>query len=165
MRAQRLFARAAVLTLTVGMAACEDDDDGTDPDPEVLAFRATMNGANERPNPITTAGTGTATFTINDAETSANWSVTVSGLTSNINNAHIHLGNASVAGSVIILLGGFPSATSGTWSGTITNATALGLGISWPSLLTLIRNGETYVNVHTVNNGGGEIRGQLVPAT
>jgi len=33
----------------------------------------------------------------------------------------------------------------------------------WDSLLSLIRSGNAYVNVHTRVFGGGEIRGQLVP--
>ena len=162
MKARHLFALAA-LALTAGAVACEDDDDdnGTGPDEE-LEFRATLNGANEKPNPVTTNGTGTATFTLNEAETSATWSVTATGLTSNITNAHIHIGNTNSAGAVIVQLGGFPTATSGTWSGTITSATPL-TGVSWTSLINLIRNGDAYVNVHTVNNGGGEIRGNLVP--
>jgi hypothetical protein len=35
------------------------------------------------------------------------------------------------------------------------------LGISFSSLIDLMRNGDTYVNVHTANNPNGEIRGQL----
>jgi len=167
MKARHLFALAA-LALTAGMVACDDDDDdnGTGPDAE-LAFTATLTGANEKPNPVSPAGTGTATFTLNEAETSATWSITVSGMTSNIANAHIHLGNANIAGGVIVqLLGASPFPITGpaaTWSGTITSSTSLLLGLSWSSLIDLIRNGDAYVNVHTLVNGSGEIRGQLVP--
>jgi hypothetical protein len=165
MRARQLFALAA-LVLTAGMVACEDDDDnGTGPD-EDLAFSATMNGANEKPNPVTTAGTGTATFTLNEAETSAVWQITVSAMSSNITNAHIHLGNANTPGGVIVQLQGatpFPlTGPAQTWSGTLTSGSPLSLGLSWASLIDLIRNGDAYVNVHTVTNGPGEIRGQLV---
>ena len=159
MRARHLFA-LVTLALTAATAACEDDD-GTGPDPD-HEFAAAMNGANEKPAAVSPAGTGTATFTLNEAETSATWSVTATGMTSNINNAHIHLGNSSVAGGVIVQLGGFPTATSGTWSGTLDSSAALLLGLSWNSLIDLIRNGDAYVNVHTVNNPGGEIRGQLI---
>jgi hypothetical protein len=156
----------AVLVLTAGMVACDDDDDGTGPDAD-LAFSSTMNGANERPNPVTTNGTGTATFTLNATETSAAWQITVTSMSSNITNAHIHLGNANTAGGVIVQLAGatpFPlTGPAQTWSGTLTSTTALSLGLSWQSLIDLIRNGDAYVNVHTVNFGAGEIRGQLVP--
>jgi hypothetical protein len=162
MKARHLFA-LVTLALTAGMVACEDDDDnGTGPDEE-LAFSATMNGANEKPNAVTTGGTGTATFTLNEAETSATWSITVTGLTSTITNAHIHIGNNLNAGAVIVQLPGWPATgTSGTWSGTLTSGSTLS-GISWDSMLRLIRNGDAYVNVHTTNFGGGEIRGNLVP--
>jgi hypothetical protein len=169
MKARHLFALVA-LALTAGMVACEDDD-GTGPD-EDLAFTATMNGANEKPNAVTTTGAGTATFELNDAETSAEWTITIPSatpLTSNITNAHIHLGNANVSGGVIVLLPPSPTtsfpilATSSMWSGTITSSTSLLLGLSWSSLIDLIRNGDAYVNVHSANFPSGEIRGQLVP--
>ena len=50
-------------------------------------------------------------------------------------------------------------------AGTITNATALSLGLSFPSLIALMRTGDVYVNVHTTNNPAGEIRGQLQAAS
>jgi hypothetical protein len=160
-----MFALAAALVLTAGMVACEDDEDdnGTGPD-EDLEFSATLSGASEVPA-VTTNGTGTATFTLNEAETSADWNINVSGLTSAITNAHIHQGRAGVApsGNVIVQLPGWPTTgNSGNWGGTITSSTVLALGLSWPSLVDLIRNGDVYVNVHTVNNGPGEVRGQLV---
>jgi hypothetical protein len=44
--------------------------------------------------------------------------------------------------------------TSGTLSGTVT--------LIDPQLEALL-GGLTYVNIHTANNGGGEIRGQILP--
>src|SRR5207244_13444336 len=64
-----------------------------------------------------------------------------------------------------------PAATSGTVTGTITkpntgvvNPTApLGDGgtMTYDDLLTFMRNGNTYVNVHTTRFGAGELRGQV----
>jgi hypothetical protein len=31
------------------------------------------------------------------------------------------------------------------------------------ALINGIENGQSYFNIHTINNGGGEIRGQLAP--
>ena len=98
MKARHLFALAA-MTLTVG--ACDDDDDDVTGPGGALEFTATLSGANEVPV-VSQAGSGTATFTLNEAETSMNWSVTVSGMTSNITNAHIRLGRAGVAGGVVV---------------------------------------------------------------
>jgi len=48
-------------------------------------------------------------------------------------------------------------------SGTITAANIVGpmLGSSMADLIDAITAGNTYVNVHTVVNPGGEIRGQI----
>ena len=43
-------------------------------------------------------------------------------------------------------------ATSGTLAGTVTLSA---------TQLDMLLSGQAYVNVHTVNNGGGEIRGQI----
>jgi hypothetical protein len=143
----------------MAVLACDDDEDvivGLD---EANAFAVNMTGAKERPNAVTPSGSGTATFTLNETETSLTYSISVSNMTSNITLAHIHLGNASTAGGIIIQL--TTPVNNGTVTGTITNTTALGLGLSFGSLVDLIRNGDAYVNVHTSNNPNGEIRGQL----
>jgi CHRD domain len=67
-----------------------------------------------------------------------------------------------------------PPASGGTVSGTFTpnelqNAGGRGLGPGtgagnereWDELIAAIKVGHTYANVHTVNFGGGEIRGQI----
>ena len=155
-----------------GAIACDDDDDGpTVPAAEV--FTASLNGANERPTPRTTPATGTATFSFR--RDTLTWTITLS----NINNvvaAHIHIGDATVAGGIIQNLLTTPSNTSITGLVTRSTFTAPGApnqGITFDNLLDLMRNGGAYVNVHT-NDGtaptdtgpgdfpGGEIRGQIV---
>src|SRR5438309_4765840 len=61
-------------------------------------FVAQLNGANETPQPISTSATGTATFTRNGGTVTYNVSAT--GLSSNANNAHIHIGPPGQTGSV-----------------------------------------------------------------
>jgi hypothetical protein len=141
----------------LAVAACEDDDPIV-PEP-ARSFTVTMTGLKERPNPVSPAGNGTATFTLDDAETTLSYTVTVASMTSTITAAHIHLGNANVSGSVIVAL--TTPINGQTVTGTITNQSTLGLGLSFPSLVDLIRNGDTYVNVHTSTNPAGEIRGQI----
>jgi hypothetical protein len=140
--------------------ACEDDSTG----PELERnFTATLAGTNERPM-VTTNATGSATFTLNEAETELSYSITVQNLSSALTpgGAHIHLGNPeTMLGTVIVGLPVLPVNNS-TVTGTIQSSATLSLGLSWASLIDLIRNENTYVNVHTTNHPGGEIRGQLV---
>jgi hypothetical protein len=53
------------------------------------------------------------------------------------------------------LAGWNPSASSGGFNGTVTLTSVQA---------TQLQNGRFYLNFHTSSNGGGEIRGQLVPA-
>jgi hypothetical protein len=152
------------LALVAPLVAVACDDGVVEPEP-TRSFVVNMTGAKERPNAISPAGTGIATFTLNEAETQLDYSISVLGMTSNITASHIHLGNATTAGGIIIGLS--TPVNGGTVTGSVSSSAALGLGLSWASLLDLIRNGDTYVNVHTSNNPSGEIRGQLeiVPAS
>jgi hypothetical protein len=142
----------------LAVVGCDDDDDPAGVVPE-RNFVVTMTGLNERPNPVSPAGNGTATFTIDDAETTISYTIAVASMTSTITASHIHLGNANVSGSVIIPL--TTPVNGQTVNGTITAASTFQLGLSLPSLIALMRTGDVYVNVHTSNNTGGEIRGQI----
>ena len=153
-------------------AAC-DDDPATPADNDPLEFSATLNGAAERPDPVDTDATGTATFTVTrgsttgydpDASgpTTVTYSVSVDGLSGAAGMAHIHgpAGVSAAAGPIVTLpvistnITGPILAGSFTTTGTAT--------VSMDSLLVLMRNGNAYINVHTVANPDGEIRGQIV---
>jgi carbon monoxide dehydrogenase subunit G len=118
------------------------------------AFTPTLTGAQEVP-PVVTAGTGAANLSINPATGAVSGTVTFSGLSSNATLAHIHEGAAGANGGVAIGLTGGAGGTSGTWTvpagSTLTTAQ-----------LNLLRADGLYLNLHSVNNGGGEIRGQLI---
>lgn len=116
-------------------------------------YTATLNGANERPNPVTPAGTGSATIDIigNELKYDVSWS----GLTSAATAGHIHgRADANTATGVLQGFTGVSGATGGTTGTVLVNQATLGA----------IVDGMAYVNIHSVNNGGGEIRGQLAPA-
>jgi len=113
---------------------------------------ATLNAASEVP-PTVSSGTGTALMNI--VSNKLTYVVTYTNLTSSANLGHIH-GPASPTGTAGVLIG-FPN-PSGT-SGTISSSAIL----TSAQLFDII-TGQTYANVHTVNNGGGEIRGQLYPS-
>ena len=162
MSRQTVSLLAAVLVLAAG--ACNEDS--TTPS-EPTSFAATLTGAAERPNAVTTTATGSATVTIDEAASSMAFTVNVTGIT-NVIAAHIHVGRSDVAGPIVVnLLSAAPPAgvINGSLStGTITQASiATGVPITFGSLVALMRKGDLYVNVHTQANAAGEIRGQLTP--
>ena len=123
---------------------------------------------------ILTNGTGKLRVVVD--QNSASYSLTYSGLTSNVLQAHLHFGKVHVAGGIYAFLctnlGNGPSGTpacpaaGGTVTGTLTaasirpvptqNITAGNFG----ALLAALGSDTTYVNVHTKNFPSGEIRGQ-----
>lgn len=171
----------ALVVVTLGatgvLASCSNNDNNSTA-PQAETFRATLNGANERPTPRTTPGTGTADFTFRGD--TLRWVVQLANMT-NVTASHIHIGDANTAGGILLpLTPGTSGVNSNRIEGFVTRAgyTLPGSpnqGVTFDSLLTLMRVGDkTYVNVHTnntandpTNNTGagdfpaGEIRGQL----
>lgn len=148
--------------LLVGAAACSDDETG--PDLETN-FAATLTGAAERPNPVTTTATGTSTVTINDANSTITFNVTVNNLLSPT-MAHIHVGSTSQDNPVFALSLLATAPATGVFTGALAAGTAAGSSVvggeTFATLAAAIRSGNAYINVHTVANPGGELRGQLV---
>jgi hypothetical protein len=162
--------RVAIPALLPAMAACGDNGPSAS---AATSFTATLTGAEEVP-PVTTPATGSATFSVSGGQIT----YTVNG--TNVQNAvlaHIHVNPTGVNGLVRLDLCGtgapqpacasFPASTGVVATGT--NGTAL--GITFDSLLSAMRTGGAYVNVHTSAAGctpgdqgcnpGGEIRGQI----
>ena len=144
------------------VAACDDDDDngGTEPETE---FEATLSGANEVP-PVSTTASGSATLTVEGSEIV--YRVDVAGL-ENVLISHIHVAPEGENGDVHMNLCNTEDTPdcATTSTGVLVEATN-GLtqnGITFDSLLSAIRAGNAYVNVHTTQNQGGEIRGQITP--
>lgn len=116
-------------------------------------FKADLKGSSEVP-PNTTAGTGSATVTLDSATDKVTWTLTFSGLTGAATAAHIHgPAPAGKNAGVLIWLSekGKPAASPLSGSGTLTAAQAADL-----------MSGQCYINIHTAAHPGGEIRGQLV---
>ena len=130
---------------------------GQIPAAQKLQFVARLNGANERPTPITTPGQGAATLVLDNNQLKLN--LNYYGLTGAPTMAHIH-GPATTEQATGVLVGidslavNPPLAASGRYSGTLTLTSA--------QILNLL-DGLTYLNIHTGLNGSGEIRGQITP--
>lgn len=123
-------------------------------------FSAELTTEAEVPPPAGSDGSGSATATINEDD-SVDYEVQYQDLTGAPVAAHIHYGEVGVAGPVILTLAQGDS----PFSGTLTEADftpAEGGPQTYAEALDAIRDGMTYVNVHTEANGAGEIRGQLL---
>jgi hypothetical protein len=137
-----LAALAALFTLGLGTPASA----------EVHSLYAVLTGNQEVP-PVASSGTGNCWITLDDVTGAVTVSGSFTGLTSTATAAHIH-GPAApgMLGGILVTL----TETGGT-SGTIS-----GGGTLSPANVAAMLAGNTYINVHTLNFGGGELRGQAL---
>jgi hypothetical protein len=106
------------------------------------------------------------------------FSLSYNNMSSSVVQAHIHFGASRTNGGVMVFLCGGPKPAcpaSGTITGTLTAADVSTLpatngdsvvpqGIQpgdLAAMISAIRSGNTYINVHTTNFPNGEIRGQV----
>jgi len=116
-------------------------------------FTGNLTSAQEVP-PNTSTASGFGRVTLNDAGTQIAVSVYYSGLTSGVTAGHIH-GPAAPGANGPVLFNLNP--TTGVTSGSVVNAT---FAVTAQQVADL-KAGLMYFNIHTANNTGGEIRGQL----
>lgn len=133
---------------------------------QTFTFTADLNGGNEVPGVVTGAG-GTATVTLNATTNTITWVIDVYNLPTGVTAGHIHVGSPGVGGPTVINFTVVTNTSndfriSGSAVATdLTVRAAQGIG-SFDDLKQAMLNGDTYVNIHTQANGGGEIRGPLV---
>ena len=138
---------------------------GTGASTQSKHFDAKLSGKNEVP-PKDTKATGTATFNVIGTN-SISYEVNVKDMQM-VTAAHIHQGKAGENGPVLVTLYNNPTPsamTNGLLSKGIITATNLEgplVGMQVKDLISMIRSGNTYANVHTTANPMGEIRGQIV---
>ena len=114
-------------------------------------FYAYLSGAQEVPA-VATSATGYARVFINETTGQLNFTVVFNNLSSNQIASHIHAPAPLGATVGVAINFGAVGGTSGTISGSTTVT---------PTQLAQIRQHLGYVNVHSANFTGGEIRGQL----
>jgi hypothetical protein len=140
------------------------------------AERATLTSFGEVPT-LSTTGGGTFQASINTTTDRIRYTLDYSSLTTPVQQAHIHLGRTATVGGISAFLcsnlDGAPAGTPacprnrGSVSGVITAADVIGptaqaLGVGhFNELVTALRAGAAYVNVHTDRFPSGEIRGQV----
>ena len=171
MREKLLFATAAIFTLTATAATmCAQGS------PQRGLLRANLEPLNQVPSVLTNSA-GSFEAQVN-SDGSISFSLSYSNMSSSVAQAHIHFGASRTNGGVMVFLcGGAKPACpdSGTVTGTITAAdvsvlpatntdSVIPQGIQpgdLAAVLSAIRSGNTYVNVHTANFPNGELRGQV----
>jgi len=129
-------------------------------------YTFSLNGQQERPTPTPSAGYGSGFVSIDRDQSNAYFDLTWGGLTGPAQMGHFHTGLSSQPGPVVFALTPFfssttaPTATAaGFW-----NATNPAPNDANPFLLkrsVQFRKDSMYVNLHTAQYPGGEIRGQV----
>jgi hypothetical protein len=117
----------------------------------------TLDTAQEVPAPqgVPAGAGGTAVWMFDDSTNVLTYTITVENLSGTPLAGHIHQGPPGTAGGIVVTLPSIPSGASGSASGTVTLPSALDVQALFDEGL--------YVNLHTEENPGGEIRGQLRP--
>lgn len=118
-------------------------------------FTSELSGEAERPAPVTTDGSGSGSVVYNTQTGIATVTVNFQNLMSNQTIAHIHVATPDAAGPIV-----FDIDTSVTPATTNTGTFVKQWAIDATNLERL-QNGLLYFNIHSVNNPGGEIRGQI----
>jgi hypothetical protein len=118
-------------------------------------FNFFMDGLQEVPSNAS-PGTGSCAVTVDDVTNFVDANCTFTGLVSPTTAAHIHAPAPPGVNAGIVL--GLSVTPLGGTSGTVT-----GSGTLSATNIGHILAGNSYINVHTQQFPGGEIRGQIVP--
>jgi hypothetical protein len=143
-------------------------------------IRALLTGYEETPAAVSTVARGVFLATIDPDGDAINYRLTFNALQAAVTQAHIHVGQLSITGSIVIFLcqtASNPDPTGlapqcpqqGTVTGRVTAANVIAGSIAtqqlnagdFAAVVTAIRAGAAYANVHSVLSPGGEIRGQI----
>jgi hypothetical protein len=160
--------------LVFGLAACSSSDDDvmtppidggdgmTDDDPVqetvntdgTSTFIVPLSAEQEVPAVDLELATGEGNLSIDRATGAISGSVTVSDLSGQAQTAHIHSGLGGSNGGALVVLAGNDDGSEWTVpADSVLDADAL----------IALGNGGLYLNVHTTDNPGGEVRGQIIP--
>jgi hypothetical protein len=135
---------ALVASVGVMLAGCAQTPAVAPPGPSHL----TLSGSHEVP-PVTTSASATGNFKVG-ADQSVSGSITTTGMVPTA--AHIHMAAAGSNGPVIIPLTKYENTFSVPAGAKLND-----------EQYAAYKAGKLYVNVHSDNYKGGEIRAQLVP--
>jgi len=139
-------------------------------------IRAKLIGFQEVPV-VSTAATATFEATISRNGDAIDYEITYTGIQGTVTQSHMHVGQRSVNGGIVLWVcgttatpgpAGTPTCTSpnghfaGTWmAANVQTVATQQLGGDLGEVITAIRAGKAYMNVHSNLSPGGEIRGQI----
>lgn len=165
-----LMAAGTVLAMTASGGSAVADN-------KIDSRQVRLSGFQEDPLVLSTTGNGRFKLRIDVEKQEARWELSYSALEGDVTQAHIHVGGRSQSGGISVFfctnLGNGPAGTPlcpaapATISGTFGPANIIGptgQGVAageFNELVTAIRMGVAYVNVHSAKYPGGEIRAQL----
>lgn len=131
-------------------------------------FRVELSGDQEVPVPIDTAARGVAILHVNEALTEIRFRLVVDGADNILGaaGAHFHCAPAGVNGPVVVFLAGAaPPGFGGRieMRATVDDDSILNpaCGDNIADLVGSMLDGNVYVNVHSMDHPGGEVRGQI----
>jgi CHRD domain-containing protein len=114
-----------------------------------IEFKASMSSKQEVP-PTTSNGSGDVLATLDTKTKQLSYTMTYMGLTGPATAAHFHGPAAAGANAGVVVPIGMPPANPATGTVTLTD-----------DQIKDLEAGKWYANVHTAQNKGGEIRGQM----
>lgn len=130
----------------------------------VFNLAATLTPDAEVPPVAAPGASGTAAMVLNDVTGDFGWVISFQGLTGDATMAHFHVGPVDAIGPVVLDLNdpddGAVVSGLGAASGTFFGSTTLSTDD-----ITAVLSGNWYINIHTEENSGGEIRGQVLGGT
>jgi hypothetical protein len=140
------------------------------PNPENLNVTVTLSGGEEVPA-VATQASAQLILNLNGAMGEFNFILTAANI-ANVTMAHLHLAVKGQNGPPVVWLyplSGAPQTITGSFNGVLsegifTQANFVGplQGQTLSALVDKIKTGEIYVNIHTEQNPGGEIRAQIM---
>ncbi len=136
---------------------------------QTFTLTASLNGggqATQTTNGLNTGAFGDAVVTVNLTAQTLTYTVRVFNLPSGVSASHIHVGAEKTAGPVVVNFDPpVPASNDFAFTGVVKFSEFLlrpDQGIrSSEDMVQAILGGNSYVNVHSSANPGGEIRGQL----
>jgi hypothetical protein len=133
-------------------------------------FHAVLSGDEEVPNPVQTETTGKAEFEVDDDSEEIEFELEIKNAVDILGavGAHIHCAPKGQNGPIVadlagIVRGGFEGKVEISATLTDANIQPTDCGDTIEDVLESMKDGDTYVNVHSATNPGGEVRGQILP--